>query len=365
MLNPEELINAGKAVKAAAQAAEDAGRAASKLPEADEAVKNVSAAVGKDAKSGTSFFSKIFGAGKKTASTAGVAGLGAKAESMLGDKSSDAVNDSTSASNNASGPSSGATPNPGAFSPAGRIDLPGISSAEDIAGGVDPSSFADTRGLKGGSGTSGGDSENISNRKLNKIISLLESMLSVERSSMRAMGAGFRNLTQVQVQGFNMMAGRQQASEMENTSSGRGGGGFLNSVMSHPVQTAMGTLKGMGIAALGAFGAGAAIDIIKNQATSSATSSSGAATLQQSIETAKKEYGAKDYVVKMMGQIFKMHQDEFRKIQQKYKDKDDRVIQEFGILKDLYDKLDDSGKKQFVGVLANINNVSPGHAKRC
>jgi len=125
----------------------------------------------------------------------------------------------------------------------------------------------------------------------------------------------------------------------------------------------MGTLKGMGIAALGAFGAGAAIDIIKNQATSSATSSSGAATLQQSIETAKKEYGAKDYVVKMMGQIFKMHQDEFRKIQQKYKDKDDRVIQEFGILKDLYDKLDDSGKKQFVGVLANINNVSPGHAQ--
>lgn len=198
---------------------------------------------------------------KGVTKTATVAGAGAEAASLFGNKSNNG-NDSDNASTQPGASKTKSVPNPGANSPAGRIDLPSITPAEDIANNVDDSSFSDTRGIKGSTVDTG--SEGISNRKLNRIISLLESILSVEKSSMRAMGAGFRNLAQIEIQGFNAQANRQQASDMERTSAGGGGGFFGSMGIQNPGRAAAGGLKSLGAAVLGSFALGALIEGAKN-----------------------------------------------------------------------------------------------------
>lgn len=198
---------------------------------------------------------------KSTTKTATAAGAGAEAASLFGNKSNNG-NDSDNASTQPGASKTKSVPNPGANSPAGRIDLPSITPAEDIANSVDDSSFSDTRGVKGSWGNAGG--EGMSNRKLNRIISLLESILSVEKSSMRAMGAGFRNLAQIEIQGFNAQANRQQASDMERTSAGGNGGFFGSMGIQNPGRAAAGGLKSLGAAVLGSFALGALIEGAKN-----------------------------------------------------------------------------------------------------
>lgn len=225
---------------------------------AEEAVAGVEKAAQNASKEG-GFVSKAVNFFKSGAKTAAAAATGATAESILSGSKNNSNNGSNNTSN--SGPSSyKQTANPGANSPAGRIDLPTITPAEDIAGTVDASSFEDTRGVKGSWGAAGGDS--LSNRKLNRIITLLESILTAEKSTAKLIGTGFRGLSQIQIEGINAQVTRQQASDMENSSSG--GNKFFSSVMQNPVSTGMSTLKGLGAAALGAFALGAVIDQSKH-----------------------------------------------------------------------------------------------------
>lgn len=196
---------------------------------------------------------------KSATKTATAAGAGAEAASLFDNKSNNG-NDSDNASTQPGASKTKSVPNPGANSPAGRIDLPSITPAEDIASGVDPSSFSDTRGVKGSWGDAGG--ENLSNRKLNRIITLLESILSVEKNNTKLMGQGFYESIEATYKLYNLQVRSGQLQDMEKTSSGKGS--FIESFIKNPGKTAVGGLKSLGAAVLGSFALGALIEGAKN-----------------------------------------------------------------------------------------------------
>jgi len=256
-INPEAIIKDADAVAAVVKESGGLGKAA------DAVASKVGDALQSD-KSARTFMRDARGrftsAVKSAAKTTAAASAGAAAENLVSSGNSNNADDQQHNGAQQPGPSrTKSVPNPGNVSPAGRIDLPSITSAEDVASTVNEGDFQDTRGLKGSSGVS--NNEGVSNRKLNKIINLLESILQTEKNSMRLMGTGFRSVSEAIYSTHNAAMRRSEAQGLENTSSG-GRGGFFGSLLSNPTAAGMATLKGTGIAVLGAFATGATLDAL-------------------------------------------------------------------------------------------------------
>lgn len=358
-INPEEIAKVAQGVEKATAAIEKSGgvgkAAESIASKGEEVVQKATKSARTYARDARGRFASV---AKGTAKTATAGGLGAAANEFL-NKDSNSNNDNSQ--NNQSNPNSSTRPtqNPGANSPAGRIDLPHIDSAEDIAAGVDPSSFSDTRGLKGTSN----QSENISNRKLNKIINLLESILSVEKRNTTMMGSGFRNVENAIYASHNAMVNRMQAQDMENTSSGQGGN-FLSSVMNNPGKVAMGSLKSLSVAALGAFAAGAAIDVIKNHHTSptnEAVRHSVTKTQEDIISTYKDEYG-KRWAQKLVSDDFSQQQHNNGFLEELANNQGPAAL--YLPIKEAFDKASKRDKQEIIDAIAALLKVSPDKVQK-
>jgi len=354
-INPEEIGKAAQGIEKAVAAIEKSGgigkAAESIASKGEQAVQSASKSARTYARDARGRFISVTKGALKTSATASA---GAAVENLITSpkNSSDDSNQDSSQQPGAS--RNKVVPNPGAISPVGRIDLPHIDSAENIASTVDESAFTDTRGLKGSSDKG---SENISNRKLNKIINLLESILSVEKRNTAIMGTGFRNVENAFFMSQNAIANRMQAQDMENTTSGKGGG-FLGSVMSNPRAAVMGSLKSLGVAALGAFAAGAAIDVIKNHGDKKDTETRQAVSKTQKdiISNYKDEYG-KRWAQKLVGDDFSQQQRDNGFLEELANGQGPAAL--YLPIKEAFDKASKKDKQDIIDAIAALLKVAP------
>lgn len=347
-INPEEIGKVVEGVEKAATAVEKSGGVAKAAESIAAKGEKTAKTFVRDAKG--RFASATKGAAKTTAASA----AGAAVEDAMSSKGSTGNTDQ-GATDQAGASRTRTVPNPGSNSPAGRVDLPHVDSAEDLANNVDESAFTDTRGMKGPSG----NSEDTSNRKLNKIINLLQSILSVEKRNTVIMGTGFRNLENTIDTVFMTQTNREQVKDMESASQG---GGFLGlgSNMSDPIKMTKMSLKGLGLAVLGAFATGATVETAKRYGDKNGKTGNAhqvvAKTQDSIISKYKEEYG-KHWAQKLIADDFSQHQNN-KGFLEELADKQGPAALYLPI-KQAYDKASDKDKKEIVDAIAALLKVSP------
>lgn len=345
-INPEEIIAGAEKIGSVVEKEGGVAKASEAIAaKGEDAVKSAKTYI-RDAKG-------RFTSAAKTAAKTGVAsGVGAAVEAAVSSKdSSETAGQQNSQQNGASGNKT--IPNPGAYSPAGKIDLPSITPAENLADEVDPSSFGDTRGLKDSSGTNNSGSD----KKLNKIISLLGSILSIEKRNLAMMGKGFRNVENAIYFTQQAQLNNQQAQQLENTSS-RSGGDFLNSALQNPGKAALNSLKGLGVAALGAFATGAAVDIIKHHGKQASENVHHEVSSVQEglISKYKEEYG-KRWAQKLVADDFSQQQHDKGFLEELANKQGPAAL--YLPLKEAFDKASKRDKQEIIDAIAALLKISP------
>lgn len=352
--NPEEIIVGAEKIGAAVEKEGGVAKAAASIAAKGEDAAKTARTYVRDAKG--RFASAVKGTTKLGTASA----LGAAAENALSSKGSQQQDEDMQ--QGGQGPSrTKEVPNPGAYSPAGRIDLPTITPAEDIASGVDPDSFPDTRGSK----AAAPQSDNMSNRKLNQIINLLEHILSAEKNTTRAIGTGFRGLSQITIEGFNNQANRQQANDLENTSSG-GMGSFFNPNMSVRQAASYGVqgMKGLAVASLGAAALGALVETAANFKDKDKSDKEKSQPIQNSanhdevFSKYKDQYG-KRWAQALIGDVLNQLEKQKGFLEDLAASKQIAAGDIYGAIKKMFDESNKSDQAKLVDQIATLLKIKP------